>query len=265
MQLRSRTIILLIITVVVLLLSLDFAWPWISAGYIWQESTIDTLESSLSRSFDRIPKILHQTYRDNHSIPWQWQQASNSCRTLHSNYQYRFWNDIDARHLIENELPDLLPTFDSYPYDIQRADVIRLVVLYVYGGIYLDLDIICLQSLDQLLKYDFIVPRTSPVGLSNDVIISKARHPFLLQLLENLPRANRNYLTKSILFFERFSFVNNLYFLDIQQSCSQLVQCISLDKHRNTLIDNLLMFSLLHSTANIHSILLWHFFGISKV
>ena len=195
MQSKSRIVILSII-IVLLILTFRFAWPWIHAGYIWRESTIKTLQFSSLSSADLIPRVLHQTYRDDHSIPLQWQEASNSCQRLHSDYQYRFWSDTDGRRLIKNEFPDLLPTFDSYPYDIQRADVIRLAVLYVYGGIYLDLDIICLQSLDPLLTYDFIVPRTNPVGLSNDMIISKARHPFLLQVLENLPQANRNYLTK---------------------------------------------------------------------
>ena len=196
MQTKSRVIVALLLTSLGVLSS-RIAWPWIRALYVWRGSTIESLESSPSRiSNDRIPRILHQTYRDQSSIPFQWQQASNSCRTLHPNYEYKFWSDVDGRRLIENQLPYLLPTFDSYPYDIQRADVIRLVVLYIYGGIYLDFDIICLKSLDYLLNYDLILPRTFPVGLSNDMIMSKAQHPFLLKVLDDLPDANQNYLTK---------------------------------------------------------------------
>jgi mannosyltransferase OCH1-like enzyme len=179
-----------------ILLSVYIAWPWIHAAYTWRQSTIKTLDFPSSSSINSIPRIIHQTYRDNHSIPYQWQQASNSCRTLHSNYQYKFWTDEEGRRLIEKVFPCLLSTFDSYPYNIQRADVIRLVVLYVYGGIYLDFDIICLKSLEQLLHYEFILPRTTPVGLSNDLIISKPKHPFLLKVINNLPKSNRNYFTK---------------------------------------------------------------------
>jgi mannosyltransferase OCH1-like enzyme len=179
-----------------IILAVYILWPWIHAGYTWRRSTIKTLESPKNSSSNPIPRIIHQTYRDIHSIPYQWQQASNSCRTLHSNYEYKFWTDEQGRQLIEKVFPCLLSTFDSYPYNIQRADVIRLVVLYVYGGIYIDFDIICLKSLDQLLQYQFILPRTIPVGLSNDLILSKPKHPFLFKVINNLPKSNRNYFTK---------------------------------------------------------------------
>lgn len=184
----------------ILFLSIIIAWPWVYAAYIWQESTIQTLESPeifFSDNIDKsIPRIIHQTYTNNLSIPLKWQQASNSCRTLHSNYQYKFWSDDEGRRLIKKEFPFLLSIFDSYPYDIQRADVIRLVVLYVYGGIYLDFDIICLKSLENLLKYRMILPHTVPVGLSNDFMMAIPKHPFLLKVINNLPKANRNYFSK---------------------------------------------------------------------
>jgi len=40
------------------------------------------------------------------------------------------------------EYPWFLETFDSYPYNIERADVIRYFALYHFGGIYLDLDLV---------------------------------------------------------------------------------------------------------------------------
>jgi mannosyltransferase OCH1-like enzyme len=178
-----------------IILAVFITWPWIHAAYIWRRSTIKTLDFPTLNNTN-IPRIIHQTYRDNHSIPFQWQQASNSCRTLHPDYQYRFWSDEGGRRLVEKEFPCLLATFDSYPYNIQRADVIRLVVLYVYGGIYIDFDIICLKSLDKLLNYQLILPQTIPVGLSNDFIISKPKHPFLLQVINDLPKYNRNYFSK---------------------------------------------------------------------
>ena len=44
---------------------------------------------------------------------------------------------------IEEKYPWFLPVFDSYPYNIQRADVIRYFALAYYGGTYLDLDLVC--------------------------------------------------------------------------------------------------------------------------
>ena len=184
--------------IVLTILSTCLLWPWLHATYTWRTGTIKSLKELPNRSstMQQVPRIIHQTYRHIDSIPLKWQAASNSCRSLHSNYEYRFWSDNQGRRLIETEFPSLLPTFDSYPYDIQRADVIRLVVLYIYGGIYIDFDIFCLKSLDSLLEYEFILPQTKPAGLSNDVIISKRRHPFLYQVLDNLPSANRYIISK---------------------------------------------------------------------
>lgn len=196
---RVRTLFLSSLSVFVLLVAY-VTWPWFYSAWIWRKSTIDFVDfsivSTLNKTHSNVPAIIHQTWRDADSIPMSWQQASNSCRSLHSNYEYRFWTDKDARDLIEREFPCLLSVFDAYPYDIQRADVIRLIVLYVYGGIYLDLDIICLKSLDQLLTYNFVLPTTMPLGLSNDFIIAEPKHPFLLQVLNDLPLFNRNFFTK---------------------------------------------------------------------
>ncbi|UJR21116.1 hypothetical protein I4U23_024216 [Adineta vaga] len=195
MSMGSYSIILTLI-VILTILSLCFLLPWLHAIYIWQTSTIKSSNNLSMSSSLSTPYIIHQTFRDMNSIPLNWQQASNSCRSLHPNYQYKFWSDKQGRDLIKQEFPSLLSTYDSYPYNIQRADVIRLVVLYVYGGIYIDFDIFCLKSLDHLLKYEFILPKTSPVGLSNDIIISKPKHPFLFQILNNLPNANRYIFSK---------------------------------------------------------------------
>jgi mannosyltransferase OCH1-like enzyme len=43
---------------------------------------------------------------------------------------------------IKERYPWFLPIFDSYPYNIQRADVIRYFALAYYGGTYLDLDLV---------------------------------------------------------------------------------------------------------------------------
>ena len=72
----------------------------------------------------RIPKIIHQTWKDE-NIPQEWQNAQESCRALHPDYEYKLWTDASSREFIAKEHPNLLKTWDSYPYVIQRADIIR--------------------------------------------------------------------------------------------------------------------------------------------
>lgn len=96
------------------------------------------------------------------------------------------WTDAGSREFIANNYPWFLETFDGYTYPIQRADAIRYFVLHHYGGIYLDLDVGCLRPLDPLLVYPVILPKTIPVGVSNDLIFAEKGHPLLDQAIHNL-------------------------------------------------------------------------------
>ena len=71
-----------------------------------------------------IPAVIHQTWKTA-DIPQQWRAARQSCVDMHPAFHFRLWTDEDARALIARDLPELLPTFDSYLFDIQRADAIR--------------------------------------------------------------------------------------------------------------------------------------------
>jgi hypothetical protein len=96
------------------------------------------------------------------------------------------WTDASSREFIAQNYRWFLDTFDSYPYAIQRADAIRYFVLHHYGGVYLDLDIGCLRRLDPLLAFPVILPRTIPVGVSNDLMFAEKGHPFMAQTIHNL-------------------------------------------------------------------------------
>ncbi|KAL3235361.1 Mannosyl phosphorylinositol ceramide synthase CSH1 [Nakaseomyces bracarensis] len=132
-----------------------------------------------------IPKIIHQTYKTE-DIPEQWKESQQKCLDLHPDYKYILWTDEMALNFIKEEYPWFLDTFEGYNYPIQRADAIRYFILSHYGGIYIDLDDGCERRLDPLLKVPAFVRKTSPLGVSNNVMGSVPRHPFYLQLLKSL-------------------------------------------------------------------------------
>ena len=96
------------------------------------------------------------------------------------------WTDASSREFIAEHYPWFLDTFDNYTYPIQRADAIRYFVLYHFGGVYIDLDIGCLRPVDPLLIYPVILPKTIPVGVSNDLMFAERHHPLLEQTIHNL-------------------------------------------------------------------------------
>jgi len=60
-----------------------------------------------------------------------------------------------------------------------QADVLRLEILMREGGIYLDMDVICLKSFAPLLKHSFVMGKQETRGLCNAVILAAQNAPFL--------------------------------------------------------------------------------------
>lgn len=104
------------------------------------------------------------------------------------------WTDDSSREFIKTHYSWFLGTFDAYTYPIQRADAIRYFVLYHYGGVYVDLDIGCLRPLDPLLHFPVVLPKTIPVGVSNDLMLSTKHHPFMEQTIHNLITFDHSYV-----------------------------------------------------------------------
>lgn len=154
--------------------------------------TASDLNSSVPREDELIPRIIHQTYKTE-DIPKHWIEGQHRCQELHSDYQYIMWTDQMALDFITEHYSWFLPTFVGYKRPIQRADAIRYFILYHYGGIYIDLDDKCERPLDNLLKLPAFVRKTSPLGISNDVMGSMPGHPFFWKAIHNLNHYNKNW------------------------------------------------------------------------
>jgi len=181
-QLALTLLALFLIGTVVVLSTVSFYLKIDPEAYLSEYELAHDLPRNLS---ERIPRILHQTWKTE-TLPDQWRGISQECRDLMPDYEYKLWTDESSRQFINEHYPWFSSTFDAYEYPIQRADAIRYFVLHHFGGIYLDLDIGCLKPLDPLLVYPVILPKTIPVGVSNDLMFAEPRHPFLQQTIHNL-------------------------------------------------------------------------------
>lgn len=133
-----------------------------------------------------IPKLIHQTAKDA-KIPDRWRAFQAKVRGLHPEWTYRLWTDDDNRDFVKAQCPAIYEVFQALPKNIMRADVIRYVLMYRLGGLYLDLDYEMLRPFD-LLQYDLVLPReASTVGrlvtYCNSIFASAPGHPFFEAVL----------------------------------------------------------------------------------
>ncbi|XP_045161762.2 uncharacterized protein LOC123526584 [Mercenaria mercenaria] len=146
-----------------------------------------------------IPNRIHQIYfyETSNELPDKLEKAKNSWIQNHPNYSYVLWNKTSIDNLIDKKYPFLKKIYHSYGHWVRRADVARYLVLYHYGGWYVDLDVACIQSVPTLeheakmLNKTVILRETEPVGFSNDFIGITERHPFLYSVLTSLDKSNR--------------------------------------------------------------------------
>jgi len=141
-----------------------------------------------------IPKVIHQTWKTA-EIPDDWKVAVESCKRMNPSFKHYLWTHETMDQFMKTHYPSHYTLYRSYPYDIQRCDAFRYFVLYTYGGVYLDLDIVCNQSLDPLLQYDLVLARSYTPGSSftNAFYMVSPKHPFIKHCMDQLSKTSKDY------------------------------------------------------------------------
>ena len=107
-------------------------------------------------------------------------------------WDYVLLTDDDCNIFCQKYFPDFWPTFRDFDYNIQRADAIRYMWLYIHGGLYLDLDIELLHPLDELFisDNDVFLVCSSNVGnvVTNSIMASKPKCQIWLDMLSEMKR-----------------------------------------------------------------------------
>ena len=146
-----------------------------------------------------IPKIFHQTYKAK-DIAEPYKTYRQKLLDLHPGWEYLFYDDNDCREIVSRYFPSFLPIYDSRVADIQRADIFRMMAVYAFGGFYLDIDVECINSLDQLCEFRCVFAEEitltkeetekkghrDPVRVANYMFGSEPGHPFLLHVLKKM-------------------------------------------------------------------------------
>ena len=161
-------------------------------------------ECRLPSSASGIPRVVHQSW-PSARLPQMLQPLSMRWRAL-PRYEVRLWTDEQNAELWAHHLPELLDVFAGYnatpgeqgvtrPAGIRRADASRLLYMFIFGGIYSDMDVVpCGEDVSELLSEQLVLVR-EPASrksaaakryLSNFFMASVPKHPFWRHALDLL-------------------------------------------------------------------------------
>lgn len=71
-------------------------------------------------------KYIFQTWKTN-QVPNKWKNAQLSVININKEFEYKLYTDEENREFVKTFFPDFLKTYDSFEYNIQRVDAVRIV------------------------------------------------------------------------------------------------------------------------------------------
>ena len=139
-----------------------------------------------------IPPIIHQIWWQGYSnIPIKMLEYRKTWKKNHKSFRFILWNRQSFENLLyilNNPLYNTI--YHDLPIMIQKIDFCKYIVLYHYGGIYVDMDTISEKPLGSLLNIsDLVVSKLIIYKhlniklINNGVLFAKPRHVFFNYVL----------------------------------------------------------------------------------
>lgn len=152
---------------------------------------------------NEIVKIVHQTWRTEQvpddDYPRVWQE---SWKKWNPDWEYRLWTDEDNERLVRDHYRAYHDGYSRIKHGVVKSDIARALYMHRYGGIYADLDYICLRPMDDFMRVAYAILKGSdrafctllvdsrPFGvwpriMANAMMYSSPRNWSLIRLVED--------------------------------------------------------------------------------
>lgn len=127
-----------------------------------------------------VPKIIHYVWVGGAEKPLEYVKYIESWKKHLPDYEIIEWNE---KNFDVNCCDFIKEAYENRQFAFV-ADYIRLVVLYEYGGIYLDIDVEVLKSYDDLLSYNSVLCFENAAYLTMGTILAKPKQEWIKELIE---------------------------------------------------------------------------------
>ena len=101
----------------------------------------------------------------------------------HPEWSVKIWTDDDTNNmkLFNKEIFDI----KNKKYN-QKSDILRLEILYNFGGVYVDCDIFNLKNIDELLDTNLFFIQEKLGLVSNSIIGSVKNNPIIFNIMKRI-------------------------------------------------------------------------------
>jgi len=140
---------------------------------------------------DSLPKVIHQTYFNLTKIP---QKVFTNIRYFAPDFEHKVYDDIAVEHFLQSHFsPCVLKTFRRLHQGAHKADLFRYAVLYVYGGIYLDIKTELVRGITDIFRNGLTTVYSKKHNeIYQGVISSYPKNKMFLYLIDAIVRGPSN-------------------------------------------------------------------------
>ncbi|PYI18203.1 TPT-domain-containing protein [Aspergillus violaceofuscus CBS 115571] len=125
--------------------------PFTSPSYARSLSARELISRPRSSDLVSLPKLIHQTwFPAGSNMSENAQLWVQTMRAQNPDWEYVLWDDETNRLLVETHFPWFLKDYLRLPKEILRADVVRNLYMFLFGGMYADVDTEALRPVDSL-------------------------------------------------------------------------------------------------------------------
>tara|TARA_B100000902_G_C27124639_1_gene820432 strand:+ start:194 stop:874 length:681 start_codon:yes stop_codon:yes gene_type:complete len=141
-----------------------------------------------------IPKIIHQVYvkqKPDSVFPKEYERCQKTVFEHHPDFEYKLYDENDMLDVIKTHCPEYLDEYNRLPRMIMKIDMFRIMLMYVFGGIWVDFDYFFFKPYD-LFDYKIVIPCNkedddgNPISIANAILASEPRQLFWKKILDTL-------------------------------------------------------------------------------
>lgn len=104
-----------------------------------------------------IPKIIHYMWIDKNTpyenvpLPDKNQKYLKTWKEHNPDYVFMYWSGKNILEIIKSHFPEYEQFYKSIKANISKCDFARFIIVYIFGGLYTDVDFYCVKPISQLL------------------------------------------------------------------------------------------------------------------